>query len=581
MSLRARRLWLAGITFLSIVPLWLFRYVPMTDAPNHLLAAFIAVHYTDPRFSFARYFTLDLTPRSNILGHYIMILFLRLGVSPEATLRLLATLIVLATLWGLYALLRVYRGPNHASLWFPMGVLLAYTWFFHQGFLNFTLSVALALWTVALAGYWGVWPSSSSQPARHPSPWAVGILTGMLYLTYLAHAMGLAMALLSGGLLTLARLWHERTSPTRWHRWFTVTGWAGAPVLFTALLMLAVSRLSPNARGEVGVFLTPPFIVWAPLSRKIAELRYGLLSFAPWREQWILLPAFLLLLVGWIRTLRRPGVWHTATLVAFALYLALPMGFWVPFFIYERFWLFTLIFAVAALPNYTKRPWRLLVRGTLFVVFMAFLLNLTNSYRIANRDLQAYDEVLTYLPEGTWAFPFTYYHLGRVSPPRHFWAYAMMRKDVFIPMVFAEVYHPVQYRPDIPRPTPLRYEDGFFAEHARNRATLWVREDDPLMQAVVLPKLGRHGYQPGARIGPYRIYQLATWPPPVPPEARPHIRPEVAAAYEALLVYGYPPPELVAEIQQAYVIDVQSGLATLYRRRSDVVSRATSHITRP
>jgi len=48
-----------------------------------------------------------------------------------------------------------------------------------------------------------------------------------------------------------------------------------------------------------------------------------------------------------------------------------------------------------------------------------------------------------------------------------------------------------------------------------------------------------------------------------------------------LLVYGYPPPELVAEIQQAYVIDVQSGLATLYRRRSDVVSRATSHITRP
>lgn len=559
----SRVVWLGGLTWLSVVPLWLFRYVPLTDAPNHLLAAFIAVHYTDPRFSFSRYFTLDLTPRSNILGHYVMIALLRLGISPEDTLRLLATLIVLLTVWGMYVLAQVHRGPLHARLWFPLGTLLAYTWFFHQGFLNFTLSVALALWTAALAGRYGVWGGLTAE--RTSFNRAVGglLVAFLLYLTYLAHAMGLGFALLIGGVLTFASLIQRGLS--WWHRGIIVLR-AITPVLLAVLPILVIARLSPNAQGEAATFLTPPFVVWAPLSRKVAELRYGLLSFTPWREQWILLPAFLLVVAAWLQGLRRPTAWHVATLVAFGLYLVLPMGFWVPFFIYERFWLFTLILAVVALPAFSSRGVRRLIQGLLTLVVVLFLANLTNNYRIANRDLEAYAAVLSRLPEGEWAFPFTYYHFGRVSPPRHFWAYAMMRKDVFIPMVFAEVYHPVQYRAELVRPMPIRYEDGFLAEHARNGATLWVREDDPLMQRVVIPKLGRHGYRAQGRVGPYRVYRLTTWPPPSPPEARPHITPEVIAAYESLLVYGYPPAELVAEIQEAYTPDVESGLATLYRR---------------
>ncbi len=578
-----------------LLPLWLFPYIPMTDAPNHLLAAFIAVHYTDPRFSFPTYFTVDLTPRSNILGHYIMIALLKLGLSPENTLRVLASLIVLLTVGGLYVLLRVARGREHARAWFLVGVPLAYSWFFHQGFLNFTLGVGLGLFTLAAAIHFGVWGPPNKDTTYHVPVSGVLLVALLAYLTYLAHALGLALALAGGAALTVGELGHAllawspvgarhasphgalRAVPRRARRVWRVGEIALralAPLVLLAAVVWLTGRLSPNARGEAGAFLNPPFIVWVPLSKKIAELRYGLLSFSPLREQIILLPAALLYLGAWLASLRWPSRWHLPALLALVLYVLLPMGFWVPFIIYERFWLFSLLLGTLALPlpdtrdlpssRLKVKSWQ--VRGVLLVTVLAFIANLSNDYRIANRNLAAYDRVLAGLPKGAWAFPFTYHHQGRISPARHFWAYAMMRQDVFIPMVFAESYHPVQYRSEVRRPYPLQYEDGFFAEHARNHATLWVKANDRLIQEKVLPKLRRHGYVQVGRFGPYLIFTLSTWPPPVPPEARPHVTDEVARAYDYLFVYGYPPAALTDEIEGYYRLEVESGLARRYRR---------------
>lgn len=411
------------------------------------------------------------------------------------------------------------------------------------------------------------------------------IVAALAYLTYLAHALGLALVLVGGAGLTLGEMaravgaHHAGPLRERVGRAGKIALTALAPLLILAVLVWGTGRLSPNAQGEAGAFLNPPFIVWVPLSKKLAELRYGLLSFSPLREQIILLPLALLYLTTWLASLRRLSRWHLPALLALVLYFALPMGFWVPFIIYERFWLFALLlgllaFPIPSIPD-TRYPiprqlkvkgWQ--VKGLLIATVFVFLANLTNDYRIANRDLAAYDHALANLPQGAWAFPFTYHHQGRISPARHFWAYAMMRQDVFIPMVFAETYHPVQYRPEVERPYPLQYEDGFFAEHARNRATLWVKADDPLMREKVLPKLGRHGYAQVGRFGPYLIFRLTTWPPPIPPEARPHITSAVARAYDYILVYGYPPDMLVQEIERYYRLEVESGLARRYKKET-------------
>ncbi len=553
------------VLVLIIVPLWIFPYVPMTDAPNHLLAAFIAVHYQDPRFSFPRYFTVDLTPRSNVLGHYLMIALLKVGFSPEDTLRLFATLIVLLSVGSLYLLLRVARGQEHARTWFWLGIPLAYTWYFHQGFLNFTLSVPLALLTLAWGIRYGLWGHTLVKGSQRD--WARGVLGGTIlaYLTYLAHSLGLALVLTAAAALVLGDVGvHLRERRAR--ALVSDLIWVAVPFVLLATIVVLTGRLSPNVSGEASAFLSPPFIVWAPLSKKVAELRYGLFSFSPRREQWILTPAAGVILLSWIFSWRKVTRWHGPYLLSLVFYFLLPMGFWVPFIIYERFWLFTLLLLPLALPTFRSRSLRLAVQGLLALTALLFLINVTNDYRIANRNLRAYDAVLDQLPEQVWAFPFTYHHQGRISPARHFWAYAMMRKDVFIPMVFAETYHPVQYRPEVRRPYPLAYENGFFAEHAHNRATLWVRASDPLMQKVTLPKLADYGYVRVGQVGPYWIFRLATWPPPVPDYARPHITPEVANAYSILLVYGYPPTYLIREVEEWYDLQTEIGLSRMYRR---------------
>ncbi len=553
--------WAALVGLISVFPLWVVRYVPMTDAANHVLAAFIITHYHDPRFSFPRFFTVDLTPRSNILGHYVMMGLFGLGLSPEMTLRMLASVIVWTTVGGMYALMRVMRDREYARLWFPLGILLAYTWFFHQGFLNFSLSVGLGLLTLALGVRDGVWDS------RRVGGWiAYARVTVLAYLTYLAHALGLALVLI-GVMGFLLGEWGLAARERRWLRGARRTLQAVVPFLLLGGFIVLSARLSPNAKGETGAFLAPSFVVWVPLDKKVAELRYGLLNFSPHREMMILFPVAVLCGLGWVMTLFRPRRYHGMALLALFAYFVLPMGFWVPFFIYERFWLFALLLAALALPS-VPRGWRSKgVQGVLWGATVLFLLNLSNDYQVANRYLADYDRVLAELPTGAVAFPFTYHRQGRLSPARHFWAYAMMRRDVFVPMVFAETYHPVQYRPEVRRPYPLRYEDGFFAEHARNRATLWVREDDPLMQKVTLPKLGRHGYVRVGRVGPYGVYVLHTWPPPVPPEARPHITEAVRTTYTHLLVFGYPPPVLMREVEEGYTLRVRYGLARLYGRR--------------
>ncbi len=554
------------LLMLIILPLWVFPYVPMTDAPNHLLAAFIAVHYRDPRFSFPEYFTVDLTPRSNVLGHYVMILLLKVGVSPENTLRLFASLIILLSVGSLYALFRVARGREHARTWFWLGIPLAYTWYFHQGFLNFTFSVPLGLLTLAWGmryGLWGYTPTEDVGQIRMRGTLGV---TALAYLTYLAHSLGLALVLTTVAALVVGEvgvlLRKRRARILAKH-----LAWATLPFVLLAGIIVLTGRLSPNVSGEAGAFLSPPFVVWVPLSKKVAELRYGLFSFSPKREQWIMLPVAGILLLAWLSTWRHVSRWHGPYLLTLLLYFLLPMGFWVPFIIYERFWLFTLLLLPLALPGLRSRALRLAVQGILALCAFLFLLNVTNDYRIANRNLRAYDAVLDALPEHVWAFPFTYHHQGRISPARHFWAYAMMRKDVFIPMVFAETYHPVQYRPDIPRPYPLAYENGFFAEHAHNRATLWVRASDPLMQKVTLPKLAAYGYVRTGQVGPYWVFRLNTWPPPVPETARPHITREVATTYQVLLVYGYPPSYLIQEMEAWYDLQVEKGLARMYERK--------------
>ncbi len=546
----------AFFSVLALLPVWLTRYPPVTDLPNHLLGAFAVVHLHDPAYDFARHFTVNLTPRSGILGHYLMIVLLRAGLSPLLTEKIYLSLILLIAPWGMWWLLVQLRGRRDGTLLALFTLFLGYNWCFNMGFASFALSVGL--FTFGLAAWWryrrAFW---AEKIAWHPVVWA-GLVTALLAIAaYLAHLQGAGTLLAAVGLLSLAD-WRR---PER-----VLLLWL--PFL---PLILFVFWLGRSGQGSAGAIVGTPFIVWAPLSRKFSEfiLAIDLLSFSPRREGMLLVLPLLLYLILLERGLRYRGVtrWLWPALFAVIAYFLLPIGLWVPFYIYQRMYLFALWLGLPLLWIPRSKQGRVVVTAVLLTCALLFYGNTGHDYAVANVGLQQYAEAWEKLPGGLTILPFNNYRQGRIAPGTHFWAYYTMEKGGYSPYLFSESYHPVRYRPESILPWPMAYEGGFLYEHARARSTIWVRPDDPLMREKVLPKMAAYGYRPAGNVGPYRRFELAVWPPPRPAAAEPHLTPQVIAAYDAVFEYGWPRKALDREIRRWFEPVVDEKWIRIYTKK--------------
>ena len=550
-------LWLFALgSIVALLPIWLVRYPPVTDLPNHLLGAFTVVHLHDPAYNFARHFTVDLTPRSGILGHYLMIVLLRAGLSPLLTEKLYLSLILLMAPWGIWWLLVQLRGHRDGTLLALFSLFLGYNWFFNMGFASFSLSVGLFTWGLA-AWYRYRQALWAARIAWRPALWA-GLLTALLALaTYLAHLQGAGTLLAAAGLLSLA----DYRRPKRW------------PLLWLPFLPLFLFVIWVTASGQSSssLIIGTPFIVWAPLTRKLNEfaLATNLLSFSPPREEMILTLPLLLYLILLGVGLRRRGItrWLWPVLFAVVAFFLLPIGLWVPFYIYQRMYLFALWLGLPLLWIPQSKQSRAAVTVVLLMSALLFYGNMEHDYAVANVGLQQYARAWKKLPGGLTIFPFNNYRQGRISPGAHFWSYYIMEKGGFSPYFFSESYHPVRYKADSRLPWPMAYEGGFLYENARARSTLWVRPDNPLMQKRVLPIIADYGYKVEGNIGPYRIYRPPAVLPPRPTEAQPHFPPAFVAAYDAIFDYGWPRPALQQEIQRWFEPVVNEKWIRIYTKK--------------
>ena len=77
MNFLTQRLWLLAILLLiaMLLPIWIGRYFPSYDYPNHLLEAQIVVHYDDPQLSYADNYDINSGwyLRSNALSTLLLI----------------------------------------------------------------------------------------------------------------------------------------------------------------------------------------------------------------------------------------------------------------------------------------------------------------------------------------------------------------------------------------------------------------------------------------------------------------------------------------------------------------------------
>jgi hypothetical protein len=177
----ARAFIFSFFALLLVLPIWLVKYPPLIDYPNHLARAFVLHHLNDPNYQFSRFYAADWGPSPYFLCDFLIQIFQRfMGI--YAAGRLLLTICVLALPFSIaFFLRRANPGNEYLALW---GFAIAWNPNMLMGFMSFELSIALCFIVV------GVWLGYMRTAQEKYFVFTL-LLATLLFLTHLG---GFAMA---------------------------------------------------------------------------------------------------------------------------------------------------------------------------------------------------------------------------------------------------------------------------------------------------------------------------------------------------------------------------------------------------
>ena len=172
---------LAAAAVLLVLPLWIVKYPPLLDYPNHLARIFILTHINDPNYQFSQYYTVTFGPYP-----YLTMDVLLMGLQKVFNFftggRIILSLCALGVPLAAWFFVRQANRENTSlACW---GLLTGYNIFFLWGFVNWQLSMALVILVT------GLWIRYLARPTI--VRWlALLLIVTVLYFTHL-QGFGLA-----------------------------------------------------------------------------------------------------------------------------------------------------------------------------------------------------------------------------------------------------------------------------------------------------------------------------------------------------------------------------------------------------
>ncbi len=471
----------------NLLPIWLVRFPPLQDYPNHLLTAHIIAHYGDPNFDYAQNFVLSWRPVPNMLADVIMAGLARVVTTPLAGKLGLSLYVVFFPVSIFYLVNAIDR--NKLLLGF-FGFPLTYNWFFNLGFSNFCLSLPLYFFAV---GFW--WQTRLGQ-GNKAKRWAVlGLLT---LLIYLSHFLTFGAWVITGFLLTGASVgWR-----TALKQGLGLVS-AVAVILAPATLIFAPVRKQLEAIFDL---VTPSVIVLASLQNKLATAYQPFISFRTLVEGAILL---VLLFVYLALLLRNYARWTTnpflyLALLMIGLFLVLPVGFREPFYIALRPLILAVILGLPVLYVPRRARWRFALLGFLTIMSVTYMVIMLGVYHRADAELTDYYAGLQHIPPGQTVLPILRVRRNYVYYHEHAWAYYHIEHGGLSPGVFAGRDQLLSYR----RRPPLPYNDDAVFAGAIARRNLYVFLSQQASRSMRTAVLSR-GFEPWISLGDNVIYKVA------------------------------------------------------------------------
>ena len=429
-------LFLAGLTAMAVLCV-VFRYLPMTDLPQHWAMVSIIAHHGDPAYGFAGRFTFDFWGRPYATVYLLGAGLTRL-IGLEAAMRAVVALCTIAPAAGLYTLLAAIGRPRSYAL---LAVPVTFGSVWHWGFLNFLLATGLLLAGLAL----------TVDLARRPR-WGRALALGALGLVVLFSHVHVLLVLL-GLAPAFAWAWRdERTSSWRSLRAvlplvpaavgavvFALTTWSHSGATMPHVDPGFVERVR-SLPDDLGAGLRPP---WPAASLVALVVTAIVIWFLPRRPA----PP---------EPGRRRVIAIGACLAQVVLLFALPLGTSTVAFLSARHALLAVLLGIALLPVAAGRG-RTVALGLSLAVAATALVVVGWHLQRFDREARAFDPILQRMEPNRRVAALMPVRYSALTHPRtssylHFAAYYQARRGGDIARSFAAVWNvPVRYRADYRR----------------------------------------------------------------------------------------------------------------------------------
>jgi hypothetical protein len=500
----------------AAIPLWLGRYLPFADLPEHVAAIATLRHWWDPAWNPNSTFVLALGNTQYMLYYVVgALLSFPLGNAERANLIVLSATAI-AIPYSLRALLRATQGDERtaifaAPLFWSKPLLI--------GLLQYVAAIPFILWGLSLA----------IRQAQHATRRRTALLAALGVLLFYLHLSALIFFLVAAALCFLlwpapsagagvARLLSSRIR-TLWPK----LAWMIPAVVLCASWLLTSAVIRPSAVGwseSVGVYFQPPSVALAQLPESLLAIwraNENKWPMVAWVAAWLLL-----MWPSRERVEDYSRLWSRRAAAAL-VGLALVFYFAAPYAIGWLWWLNArhAILAALLLPAIARAPTGR--KGTVslsIAALVALWVAVSATLHVAafQREVDGFERVLLHARPKQRMFSIIFEEDSRVArfiPYHHFGSYYRARLGGIAEYSFANLpQSPFRYRPEVAPPlrpeswewdpTTFRNDvDGAYYDYVLVRGTV-----DPFAGTPAGPE-----WRLAAREGLWALYEKETTRP--------------------------------------------------------------------
>lgn len=395
-----------AFALLAILPLWIVKYPPLIDYPNHLARAFILHHLQDPHYLFGQFYAPDWGPNPYYLADSLVQVFQEF-VGIYAAGRLLLTLCILGLpLSVAFFLHRANPGSEYLALW---AFAVTYNPNFLMGFMSFELSITLCFVVV------GVW--LDYMRTGREKYWLLTLtLATVLFLTHLGGFAIAGVALMVYTVLTsgfgrrLVRAGLVFVPGAAFFLYDRVHGWSGRGLDYT--------------KWTIHLKLKGMVVPFKEYSRLVEYFTI----------------AAIFVTIGYLlsrrRNVRFQYVWMAVVVAILAVHWVAPDAYGELGFVDYRFCIFAFLFSLA-IP--VLRESRVLPIALASAVFLLHVGEAGRYFISEQKHLATLASEFQYIPRNAMVLAYTSRGAGvpwEKQDDLHFWAYGVIARGWITPSVF-------------------------------------------------------------------------------------------------------------------------------------------------